>query len=673
MNRIIKVFMNIRRLLKKMRIGFLLFTFCMLGMQVHSQKSESKIAKLNQKNKVERLLNYSESDIDALCEADDLRILGKVFLNNHYFEQAEICYQELLAKFDTSTLAEDYMNYYFCLLNLGKQDVILKSNNHKFDLDQWVSLLKSAAHISSYFLNKETVDFSPLNSHISSLNGFTVTNDTIHYFSKQLARKAILDETNEILTHRFGKVEERFALLLNDSITEVMGLERTLNSKPLRYIARQVFVLQNSNDTFYSVESVKSGRLSIHTTGDRMTLFPFNSDEFDCSMPFFDEESNTLYFCSNMPGGYGDLDIYSSMLKDGTWLQPVNLGDKINTPFTEIFPAITSSGLLFSSSGRAGMGKFDNYLYLSEDQVSYNLYPFNSSGSDYGVQEVKNTSIGFKNENLVNYNSSILSVLLRIKNEENNLMASLHPEKLEEVKRIFLTKADSIKKINDDFKIEYKKIEKIEIENTIRDSQIYFKSSESRIEASQFSTLDSVFKSISSLQAKQVFVLGFTDVSGTNAFNNALAYQRSISVINYLKAKGVTSDMVNFTPVAIGENLGQSKMINPKERKVSFRIANKAPDGIGIVAVNQRNKEGVVQILRFNTVDINLPKSEKLKYFSVTHLHLVLPGETLNDLSLKYHCSVECIKQLNSRNTNMIVEGECLFILDDTELNHIIK
>jgi outer membrane protein OmpA-like peptidoglycan-associated protein len=648
MNRIIKGFINNRGLLQNIRIGILFFTFSMLCIQVNGQITESNISKMNENIDVEKLLSYSELDINAVYGADDLRILGEVFLTNYYYEKAEICYQKLLREFDTSALAEDYMNYYYCLLNLRKQDVILKLNNHKFDSNQWVSLLKSAARVQNYFFNEEIFESSVLNSNISSLNGFTVTNDTIHYFLAQLSGKAVLAETSEILSHRLGMAKLKFALLSNDSIMNVSGFERAFNSKLLKYIARQVFVLQNSKDIFYSVEFLKSGRQSILVASDWITPFSFNSDEYDCAMPFFDEKSQILYFCSNMAGGYGGLDIYSSMLRDGKWLQPVNLGDKINTPFADLYPIISSCGLLFSSNGRAGMGGLDNYLYSLHDRISYNLYQYNSTGDDFGLQEIQNTCMGFANENMMNYNSLLSDAFTQIKKDEKGLFAFLQPEKFKAANSNRFVIADSIKKLNDDLKSV-----NLRIENLIQNGNIYFGYSLSVIEDSQLSILDSVCEAILRLNIKQVYVFGYTDVSGSVSSNNSLAYRRAVSVINYFKAKNATPDKVNFTPVAMGEIQSQSKQINPKERKIRFLIAEEIPNEIGFVLVED-------------------PISGSLGYLSVRKLHLVLQGETLYNLSLQYDCPLEWIRQINSldNNNNNIIKDEYIFIPESIKTSH---
>ena len=67
--------------------------------------------------------------------------------------------------------------------------------------------------------------------------------------------------------------------------------------------------------------------------------FPFNNPEYSMGHASFSHVTQRLYFSSTRRGGKGKSDIYySQKLKDGSWLEPVNLGRRINTEGDEIFP-----------------------------------------------------------------------------------------------------------------------------------------------------------------------------------------------------------------------------------------------------------------------------------------------------------------------------------------------
>ena len=52
----------------------------------------------------------------------------------------------------------------------------------------------------------------------------------------------------------------------------------------------------------------------------------------------------TLFFASSRPGGLGGNDLWMSILSEGGWSQPLNLGEPVNSASGEIQPAFTQDG-----------------------------------------------------------------------------------------------------------------------------------------------------------------------------------------------------------------------------------------------------------------------------------------------------------------------------------------
>lgn len=97
-----------------------------------------------------------------------------------------------------------------------------------------------------------------------------------------------------------------------------------------------------------------------------ITMLPFSSDTYSVEHPFLTKDGKKLYFASDMPGTFGSMDIFVvDVNEDGTYSQPRNLGETINTIHREQFPFVTEEGTLyFASDGHQGNGNLDIFMSL---------------------------------------------------------------------------------------------------------------------------------------------------------------------------------------------------------------------------------------------------------------------------------------------------------------------
>ncbi len=119
------------------------------------------------------------------------------------------------------------------------------------------------------------------------------------------------------------------------------------------------------------------------------TSFTHNSDQHSIYDVSIDQAGKTIFFSSDMKGGYGGKDIYKSELKNGLWSTPTNLGEEINTIKDEAYPYLHKNHTLyFSSNGLAGLGELDVFKSALKpdgfDEPQNVGYPINSSKDDFG-------------------------------------------------------------------------------------------------------------------------------------------------------------------------------------------------------------------------------------------------------------------------------------------------
>jgi len=120
------------------------------------------------------------------------------------------------------------------------------------------------------------------------------------------------------------------------------------------------------------------------------------------TQPCLTADGKTLYFSSDRPGSYGELDIYYATWQGDKWSTPKNAGPMINTIKNDQFPNYDSNEgvLYFSSSGHLGFGGLDIFKSkgsLEQWSKPENMgYPINSPAEDICyVVNPKNPRTGF--------------------------------------------------------------------------------------------------------------------------------------------------------------------------------------------------------------------------------------------------------------------------------------
>lgn len=125
------------------------------------------------------------------------------------------------------------------------------------------------------------------------------------------------------------------------------------------------------------------------------------ADTLVAAHPAISPDGLTLYFVSDIPGGYGGKDIWYVTRDNpsGSWSGPKNAGPDINTPGDEVFPYVRNDGVLFfSSDGHIGMGGLDIFKANPQPDGTWIVQnmrpPINSSADDFGIVFQGNSESG---------------------------------------------------------------------------------------------------------------------------------------------------------------------------------------------------------------------------------------------------------------------------------------
>lgn len=135
----------------------------------------------------------------------------------------------------------------------------------------------------------------------------------------------------------------------------------------------------------------KSGRKMWATIAPSL----IGKDSVSIGHPAVTADGGRIYFSTDrLPGGHGGKDIWYVEAEGGSFGEPQNAGDLINTEGDEMFPYIRDNGdLYFASNGHSGFGGLDIYrvnVTDGEEQLEHLPYPINSFADDFGIT--------FKNE-----------------------------------------------------------------------------------------------------------------------------------------------------------------------------------------------------------------------------------------------------------------------------------
>lgn len=270
---------------------------------------------------------------------------------------------------------------------------------------KWMSYPLPFALEQAQGLNSEGADFSP----IKTKEGL--------FFSSDRLEKGRSAELNNWTGN--GYIQMYFAPAKTDSTWGApallpVSINTTYHNGPAAYLAKEETLYftrtqvvkkrvtgTNPDPTSWfkgSDNGTHTNRHGIYTAqrkGDKwVNVQPFkynNTDEYSVGHPAVTPDGKVLYFVSDMPGGYGETDIYyAERQADGTWGQPVNAGAVINTSGRESFASLGEDGVLyFSSDGHTGMGGLDIFRAVGKHKAWVKVenlkYPLNSSQDDFGV------------------------------------------------------------------------------------------------------------------------------------------------------------------------------------------------------------------------------------------------------------------------------------------------
>ncbi|WP_166924981.1 OmpA family protein [Flavobacterium poyangense] len=370
--------------------------------------------------------------IDAIATYEKVAEKGykeeKMFqrLGNAYYFNGELAkalkWYEALFEMNDQQEFEYYYRYAQTLKATGnytKADKILELFNQKASTDKRGLLFEKNKNYLEQIKNNsgrfEIAD-AGINSKYSDYGSSFLDNKLVFASARDTGgvAKVKFKWTNKSFTNLYSA-----ELKADGSVGIPKRLERKINSKfnestpvftkdgTTMYFTRNNFLNGTQGKDNKKVTLLKLYK-STYVDGKWTNIveLPFNSDQYSVAHPTLSVDEKKLYFASDMPGTFGQSDLYSVTINsDGSYGKPENLGEAINTEGRETFPFISGDNeLYFASDGRPGLGGLDVFVSTIKNDLSFSEVlnigaPINTKQDDFGFILDSKSRTGFFSSN----------------------------------------------------------------------------------------------------------------------------------------------------------------------------------------------------------------------------------------------------------------------------------
>lgn len=342
---------------------------------------------------------------------------------------------------------------------------------------------------------------------------------------------------------------------------------------------------------------------------DQVEPFAFNSNEYSTGHPSINQAGTILILASDMPGGFGGVDLYYSQRTDAKapWTKPINLGSQVNTTGDEMFPSISQDSILFfASTGHVGLGGLDIFQIglngVTVQGKARNLgFPVNSSVDDFGIARSEDGNTGFFSSNRrgsddiysfvhKDYQIKARGLVVDAKDNRPIVNASIGIKSGSQILQIqtddqggFLAELNkkseyaisaekqaynrqqlplSTAEISGDttlsvlFKLKKRTPNCDSLKQQLASFVIYYDLDKSFIRADASNVMGKLALFLKENPDLEVVAASHCDSRASNNYNMGLSLRRSESAKNYLIAKGIAPERVQL------ENFGENRLLN---------------------------------------------------------------------------------------------------------------
>lgn len=568
--------------------------------------------------------------------ADIFKNLGNSYYFNGDYTSASKWYAELMALKDAEIEPEYYFRYSQALKSENKYteaNKMMEKFNATKDSDVRAKLFEEQPEyleVIKFQSGRYKIEEFPLNSIYSDF--------APSFYEKSLVFSSARD-TGRFVKYRHAWNEEPFLDLYGGpmSSTEIVeGVVKFSDGINTKFHESTTAFTKDGTTAYFTRNNYsKKGRGKDEKGINRLKIYrsiliegkwqeeedlPFNSDDYSVAHPALNYDENILYFVSDMPGSKGLSDIYMVKInEDGSFGEPINLGNTINTEGRETFPFVSSAGnLYFASDGHPGLGGLDVFVSkLDEQGMVTDIFnvgePINSPSDDFTFIIDDDTKNGYFASNrpggvgsddiyvltelatlskvckqpvggtVVDENTKepLNDAMVEVINADNEVIFSTTTDRagdylltlncLEDMfvrasKRGYSTREKLLEASYDKNKLRLDfELEPTEVTAGIGDDlakilnlkPIYFDLNKAKIRKDAEIELAKVYAAMLKYPTIRIDIKSHTDSRGRDSYNLRLSERRVKATINYLVEKGIDISRLS------GRGFGETQLVNP--------------------------------------------------------------------------------------------------------------
>lgn len=318
-------------------------------------------------------------------------------------------------------------------------------------------------------------------------------------------------------------------------------------------------------------------------------------------------DGKTFYFSSNGHNTMGGYDVFKITYSDSAWSEPQNMGYPINTPNDDILVSLSADGKVGYIASSKGIGSLhDIYMITMSveakgirddiDVTALSIYkrgakiPANEAAKN--IQQLALTVLKgnitdeyskepiFANIELTDNATNQVVATFNSNEKSGQYLASLPSGKdygiavkaencLFYSDNITIPKDQGYKELVKDIQLK-----RIEVGSKVVLKNIFFETGKSALSKSSETELQNLLKLMNDIPTLKIEISGHTDNVGNAAKNKVLSEQRAKAVVDYLIAKGISTDRLLFKGYGFEQPIASNKTPDGRQqnRRTEFKV-----------------------------------------------------------------------------------------------------